>query len=119
MNEGIEAIARICHEANRAWCEHHGDFSQKVWEEAPLWARQSAFSGVKAIVDDWTFGEEISAEKSHSRWVDHKKRLGWQYAPVKDAERKVHPCMVPWQDLSDRDKRKDVLFTQIVLSFLE
>jgi hypothetical protein len=31
------AIAAVCHEANRAWCFSHGDFSQKEWSAADNW----------------------------------------------------------------------------------
>lgn len=42
-----EAIARICHQANKAYCESLGETSQKDWEEAPEWARMSAIKGVE------------------------------------------------------------------------
>ncbi len=43
----IESIAKICHEANRAYCATIGDASQLPWEESPDWQRQSAINGVK------------------------------------------------------------------------
>lgn len=40
------SIAKICHQANKAWCEVTGDNSQKDWDEAEEWQRESAIKGV-------------------------------------------------------------------------
>ena len=46
------AIARVCHAANKAWCEANGDYSQKPWDEAEQWQRDSAILGVKFRLDN-------------------------------------------------------------------
>lgn len=43
----VEMIAKICHEANRAYCQALGDNSQVPWGEAPDWQKQSAVKGVE------------------------------------------------------------------------
>jgi hypothetical protein len=43
----IEAIARVAHQVNKAYCESMGDLSQADWEEAPAWVRESVIAGVK------------------------------------------------------------------------
>ena len=48
----IVQIAEVAHEANRAYCNSLGDDSQKEWEEAPDWQRQSAIKGVEFIRDN-------------------------------------------------------------------
>ena len=40
------SIAVVCHEANRAWCAVNADDSQKPWNEAKEWQRESAVKGV-------------------------------------------------------------------------
>lgn len=42
VRTGVEKIAVVCHQANKAWCEMNGDFSQVDWHEAPEWQRNSA-----------------------------------------------------------------------------
>ena len=42
-----EDIARICHEANAAYCLSLGDTSQTDWDNAPDWQKKSAINGVK------------------------------------------------------------------------
>src|SRR5437879_1359495 len=46
QNKQVEQVAKICHEANRAYCETIGDNSQPTWEKAPQWQKDSAINGV-------------------------------------------------------------------------
>lgn len=103
-------IARVCHEANRAYCATLGDYSQPSWDEAPKWQRASACLGVDALIAD----PSLSAEDMHKRWAAHKTAEGWVYGPVKDAKAKTHPCLVPFDDLPEDQQRKDNLFQAIV-----
>jgi len=38
-------------------------------------------------------------EKSHESWMKVKEIDGWKWGPVKDPEKKEHPCMVPFSEL--------------------
>jgi hypothetical protein len=42
----IEAIAKVAHEINAAFCLAYNDNSQTSWDEAPEWQRESAINGV-------------------------------------------------------------------------
>lgn len=105
-------IARVCHEANRAYCFTHGDVSQPSWDEAPDWQKDSALHGVQAILAD----PGTTPEQSHQNWTSEKEAAGWKYGPLKDPEKKEHPCMVPYSRLPEHQKRKDALFGAIVRS---
>lgn len=104
----VEAIARACHEANRAWCEAHGDHSQAVWSNAEQWQRESAIEGIQVALDGAT------PEQQHEAWCESKRRDGWQHGLVKDADAKTHPCLVPYDRLPEMQKIKDALFGSIV-----
>jgi len=106
----VESIASICHEANRQYCAELGDFSQLAWNEAAAWQRESAISGVKARVANP--GQPPST--SHERWMAHKLAEGWQYGPIKDADKKEHPCLMHYEHLPVSQQRKDYLFTAII-----
>ncbi|KKN20218.1 hypothetical protein LCGC14_0938000 [marine sediment metagenome] len=103
-------IAKICHQANKAWCESDGDFSQKNWLEAEEWQRESAIKGVAFRLNN------PIAEKSaqHNAWLNDKVSTGWVYGEVKDAKAKTHPCIVPFYELPAFQQRKDILFCAIV-----
>ena len=101
-------IARVAHEVNRAYCADHGDMSQPPWETAPVW--QSAESGVRAILADPT----TTPEQSHEGWTAVKVADGWVYGPVKDADAKTHPCLVPYSELPPEQRAKDAIFGGVV-----
>lgn len=105
-----ELIARVAHEVNRAYCEALGDTSQPRWEDAPEWQRSSAINGVRYHHSH----PDAEPEHSHRQWLGEKLATGWVYGPVKDAERKEHPCMVPFDQLPVEQRVKDYLFRGVV-----
>lgn len=105
----LEGIARICHEANRAYCLSIGDNSQLAWTDAPEWQRTSAVNGVLFALRNP--GAPPSA--SHESWLAEKQATGWKYGPIKDPEKKEHPCFVPYEQLPLEQRRKDHLFQAV------
>lgn len=110
-----EKVARICHETNRVYCESIGDGSQKPWAFAEDWQRESAIKGVVFAVSN----PEAPASAQHDAWLADKERAGWKYGPVKDAEKKEHPCFVPYDKLPVEQRIKDYLFKGVVWAFVE
>lgn len=110
----ILEIAAICHEANRMLCLAAGDTSQPQWMHAPTWQRESAVHGVEEIAA----GRITRADQSHESWMAQKLADGWVYGEVKDAEAKTHPCLVPYEQLSEHDRAKDDLFYAIATTML-
>lgn len=105
-----EEVARVAHEVNRAYCEALGDHSQVPWEEAPEWQRASALQGVALHESN----PDAGPAASHESWMAQKEAGGWAYGPEKDPERKLHPCMVPFEDLPREQQAKDYLFRAVV-----
>jgi hypothetical protein len=114
MKERIEQTARVCHEANRAYCISIGDASQSTWDDAPEWQRSSAIKGVEFHVSHLDVGIKPSPSASHESWLAEKREAGWKYGPVKDADKKEHPCCVPYNDLPISQRLKDYIFAGIV-----
>lgn len=106
----IETVARICHEANKAFCEEIGDYSQRSWDNAPEWQRTSAINGVLFNLEN----PDAPASASHDSWLKEKLENGWKYGPVKDVEKKEHPCIVSYDELPKDQQTKDHLFKAIV-----
>jgi len=105
--------AMAAHEMNRVYCKSIGDASQPLWEDAPEWQRNSAIAGVQGALAGNT------PEQQHQAWLDVKAIDGWKYGPVKDTEKKEHPCMVPYADLPEAQRRKDRLFIAAVRAMLD
>jgi hypothetical protein len=107
-NNKIDNCAQAAHEVNRAYCIAIGDGTQKPWEEAPDWQHESARKGVEGVLAG------NGPEQSHESWLAEKAASGWKYGPVKDPEKKEHPCFVPYAELSEAQRKKDHLFVATV-----
>lgn len=110
----VEAIARVAHEANRAYCYTIGDYSQPPWADAPDWQKASAMQGVMAIAD----GVVQTPMDSHINWLETKRAGGWTHGEEKDEDAKTHPCMVPFAKLPVEQQAKDHLFFAVVTALL-
>jgi len=115
-NEKLVAdIAQVTHEANRAYCLTLGDMSQPRWEDAPDWQKESAVKGVAFHLDN----HDATPAQSHESWLAEKEAEGWKFGPVKDVEKKEHPCFVPYDQLPESQKIKDYIFAGIVKAFVD
>jgi hypothetical protein len=115
----IEQAARIAHEVNRAFCSGIGDTSQLPWAYAPEWQKESARKGIEFHWKTIASGELPSPSASHESWTSEKESTGWKYGPVKDVDKKEHPCLVPYDQLPDEQKTKDFLFVAVAQSSFE
>jgi len=106
----ITAIAIACHQANKAWCQVNGDDSQKDWNEAEDWQKESALKGVEFRLENPFAGHDAQ----HNSWMKEKTDDGWVYGEIKDAVAKTHPCIVPFDKLPEFQQKKDALFCAIV-----
>lgn len=108
----LEAVASVCHETNRAFCRTIGDDTQVPWAQAPKWQKTSAKNGVRLHLTG-----DHSPAASHESWMKEKLADGWKYGEVKDADKKEHPCLVPFKKLPLVQAMKDILFRNVVHSF--
>lgn len=107
-----EIIASVAHEVNRAYCESLGDMSQREWDSSDPWQQLSAISGVRKALEDPT----ITPEAIHQHWMDEKLKEGWVYGPEKNAAKKTHPCLLPYNELPQSQRTKDSLFLAVIRS---
>lgn len=105
----VKAIAKMCHEVNRAYCAALRE-DQPSWEMAPQWQVDSAIKGVAFHI----LNPDAPASASHESWMAEKVVAGWKYGKVKDANKKQHPCMVPFHHLPVEQQAKDYIFSAIV-----
>jgi hypothetical protein len=50
---------------------------------------------------------ERLAEAEHDGWVEQRLKNGWRYGEPRDDERKIHPLLVPYASLHEKEKKKD------------
>lgn len=106
----VAGIARMCHEVNRAYCQSMGDNSQPAWEDAPQWQKDSAINGVRMHLAK----PDATPRDSHASWLAEKSAAGWTWGPVKDPEKKQHPCFTDYDSLPPEQRAKDWLFRGVV-----
>jgi hypothetical protein len=59
---------------------------------------------------DWT------AERLHEAWLDTRRIEGWRYSPEVDLDNKLHPSMVPFAKLPDREQAQTRLTASVIAS---
>ena len=50
---------------------------------------------------------ELIAKNTHEVWSAGRIRDGWTYGESRDDDRKTHPCLVPYEELSESEKEYD------------
>lgn len=83
------------------------------WEKLDGFTRGSNISSADYMyVTDRLIREGIPAEKlaelEHIRWCRYHYLSNWKYAPETDKSRRLHNCLIPFADLSEEEKRKDI-----------
>ncbi|NLP45182.1 MAG: AAA family ATPase [Peptococcaceae bacterium] len=61
--------------------------------------------------NEFTFKDEDLlklAIAEHERWCKERMADGWVYGEKRDNEKKIHPSLIPWEELSEEEKQKDV-----------
>jgi len=62
---------------------------------------------------------ETMAAVEHIRWSWDKRLNGWIYGNVKDNTNRIHPGLIPYQELSESEKEKDRELVRLIPSLLQ
>ena len=61
---------------------------------------------------------EMIARNVHEVWSKNRLDDGWTYGPVRDDQKKTHPCLVPYEELPEREKDYDRATSQETLKLI-
>jgi len=50
---------------------------------------------------------EQLARNTHEVWAAERMKEGWTWGPVRNDERREHPCLVPYDELPESEKDYD------------
>jgi ryanodine receptor 2 len=50
---------------------------------------------------------ELLAENNHDVWAATRLAQGWTYGPARDDPARKHPCLVPYDELPEKEKEYD------------
>lgn len=110
--KNIEAAARAAYEANRAYCVALKHPTQPPWEQASEEDQASYAKRIRGVLAG------NGPQQSHESWLVEKAAAGWKFGPVKDVEKKEHPCFRPYAELPPEQQYKDFLFIAVARAML-
>jgi len=58
---------------------------------------------------------EILANRIHEIWMKSKKIAGWRYGAMRNDEKRLHPMLIPYNELSIEEKDKDRTIAQSIV----
>ena len=61
--------------------------------------------------------EEI-AKNVHEVWAEGRMKEGWTFGEERDDAKKYHPCLVPYEELTDTEKEYDRNTSQETLKLI-
>jgi len=116
----VDTIAAACHSAWYAYAVLALGEEGEPWDSAPEWQKSSIRSAVAFWHSLWD-GDADKArrempEASHTNWCSHKEREGWVYGEEKDPEKKTHHCLVPYADLPEAQRKKDLVVVEAYIA---
>lgn len=50
---------------------------------------------------------EQMARNVHAVWAETRMAQGWKYGPERDDHKKLHPCLVPYDELPEAERTYD------------
>ena len=85
----------------------HAPIIPAPWDE-----REDAFKKQFCEVIERQCGDKRSRspEELHGGWMQAYIAMGWVYGEAYDRENKIHPDLVPYQDLGQLERDKDAVF---------
>jgi hypothetical protein len=107
-------IAEILHNATSAIPRPDGSVIVP-WEALNDVLKDRAADTVDSLMNKmWQFPHGMSDDYCHLVWYNNMIDMGWTYGPTYSFEQKLHPSMVPFNELPDDEKIKDAIWSGIV-----
>lgn len=96
----LHAIQLQCPIVPKKWEEREPDFKAQFVD----------------LIDDLCSGKKTfkEPEPAHDSWVEKYLEMGWKYGEKYDPEKRIHPDLVPFNELDPKEKIKDEVFLRLV-----
>lgn len=107
--EQIKAIAKMCHETNRAYLSAVRA-NVKPWNELEQQDKDSAIEQVAFLI----INPESDVSEWHKSWTAKMIVAGWKYAAKRSVKSKTHECLKTFHHLPEQQQVKDSLFHAVV-----
>jgi hypothetical protein len=110
------------------WKDLSMKFKLSKFDQARSYSKKLRLIGCKAELMDlskdaltvFTKDEElIMAKQEHDRWMQEKLDDGWNYSTVRDNNKKLHDCLVQWEQLSEDMKNRAKELVRNIIPILQ
>lgn len=107
FNEKSMEAARRQHEF------YYKQYGGVPWEKLDSFKRYSNVSSsdymhtINRLIEKGVPMEKI-AELEHIRWCRYHCIYNWKYGPVTDSSKRIHSALIPFSELSEEEKLKDI-----------
>lgn len=95
-----EDLSENLRDANRAAADHLAVHLAAIGRDLDDWRPEDA--ATLSIAD-----RERLARLEHRRWCADRIDKGWRRGETRDDAARRHPCLVPWENLTEADRQKD------------
>ena len=72
-----------------------------------MYVPKPIYSGDVVLPDGLEALCEQLARNTHDVWASRRIAEGWRYGPVRDDIQKLHPSLVPYEELPESEKEYD------------
>lgn len=139
LKDKLTETARFMHERYRS----AADYEVPAWEALSEFTRQSNIAAadhllvkLRILMEDDSicavtpelcrkagrrYQEQQASRQEEFRFVEHLRWMrfhslyNWRYGPVRNNEARIHPLMVPYEELAPEEQRKDDFAWELIL----
>jgi hypothetical protein len=111
----LERAAITAHEVWAAFTRFSQGRDTDKWVDLCDASRDSTRHDVRLIIN----GVVSSPKELHIHWMGVLRGNGFSYGPRLDPEKRKHPCMRAYEELSSEDRCKNVLLFETIKAVVE
>lgn len=108
----IEYISKLIYEATRieaGWSKR--TIIPEEWEKRDVKFRKQFVK----IIDTYLSLKKLpTPSEAHNSWMQSYFEMGWKYGKIRDVNKKIHPDLLPFEELPKDEKDKDAIFLVFV-----